>query len=71
MKPTKLPAITHSWSVTGTVPNTDQPNHGHYIHLGVQAQSMEKALEATREVYPNIKISACHQQGEVNIQSIT
>ena len=73
MKPKKLPAITHSWSVSGTVPNPEQkyPNHGQNVHIGVQADSMEKALEAVRGVYPKIEIFGCHHRGEVNIQSIT
>lgn len=65
----KLKVLTHSWSITGTVPNPDQkhPHYGSNVHIGVQASSMEEALAATRKVYPTITFFACHHRGEVHI----
>lgn len=60
---------THNWSVSGTLPSTDQryPHHGQNICLGIQASSMEKAMEAARKAYPEIKFFAVHHRGEVHI----
>lgn len=69
MKQAIPPAITHSWSLSGTIPDPDQkyPRYGGNIHIGVTATSMEKAMEAARLVYPEIKFFGIHHRGEVNI----
>lgn len=70
---TKLPIITHTWSVTGTVPDPDQrhPHYGQNVSIGIQSESMEIALVAARKAYPEIQIFGCHHRGEVNIQCLS
>lgn len=70
MKAEKLPVITHTWSVYGTIPNPNQayPHYGQNVSIGVEADSMEGALASAREVYPLIKVMSCHHRGEVHIR---
>lgn len=63
-----LPIITHSWSISGTVPNPDQkyPNYGCNFHIGITAPDMESALQTAREIYPNAKFQSCNSRGPIH-----
>jgi len=49
------------WQIAGLMPDDQE------VRLGVQAESMEFAMEAIRQEYPNIRFIHCYQGGEVNI----
>ena len=71
MRAERLPTLTRHWHIGGTVPNPRQ-EHKHYgenFYIGVEAQSMEKALEAARIVYPDATFISCNHRGDVHIRA--
>lgn len=61
--------ITSHWRIYGTLPNADQryPHWGKNFHLGVQADTMEEAIAAAREFYPEGKFVSCNHSGEIHL----
>lgn len=71
MREKLLPVLTRYWMVTGTTPSVDQkyPHYGQNVQLGVEAESLEKALEVARAQYSNITFIACHHRGDVHLKA--
>jgi len=64
-----LPVISHSWRVTGTIPNAEQryPNWGENFSVGVEAATIEQALAKVRELVPNAMLFNVHHHGPIHI----
>lgn len=67
----KLTPITRHWTVSGTIPSQSQKyhNYGENVNIGIEADSIQAALEAAKAVYPDITIFNCHHRGEVHVRS--
>ncbi len=66
----ELPPIkSHSWRLTGTIPNSKQkyPNYGENFSVGVEATTIEEAIRKARELIPEAQFFNIHHHGPIHI----
>lgn len=67
---TELPkVISHSWRLTGTIPNSKQryPNYGENFSVGVEAETIEEAIRKARTIIPQAMFFNVHHHGPIHI----
>lgn len=65
----KLPVITRTWNIHGTVPSTaNKYTNVANFHIGVEADSMELAMEAASRAFPGATFYSCTHRGEVHLR---
>lgn len=65
MNDKQLEVITRHWSVLGTI---KRPGSAYIqnVHVGVEAYTMEAALETVRKIHPSIVFMSCQHRGNIH-----